>query len=94
VEKKTIVSYQTIPDVASKVRDFYLERGYSDKKYLESFEKWYLDNLDNKVQSIEDCFLVTLYVSVTMLEENYALVKLLFLISLGVNFYFAIRGLI
>jgi hypothetical protein len=94
VEKKKIVSYQTIPDVAGKVRDFYLERGYTDKKYLECFEKWYLDNLNLKVQTIEDCFLVTLYVSITLLEENYALVKLLFLISLGVNFYFAIRSLI
>lgn len=94
MEKKKIISYQTIPDVASRIRDFYLQRGYSDKKYIESFEKWYLSNLENKVQSIEDCFLVTLYVSISLLEENYALVKILFLVSLGANFYFAIRSLI
>lgn len=91
-----ILGQLTVEELSLLIRNFYLTRGFSDSKYLDSFEKWFLQNLDKPIETLENAFLKTMFVSSTVLETKYAKFKIIFCLSLLGNlsfiFYLLFRG--
>lgn len=78
----------TVEELSYLIRNFYLTRGFSDTKYLDSFEKWFLQNLDKPIETLENAYLKTMFVSSTVLEHNYSKFKVVFSISILTNLVF------
>lgn len=74
-----------LPELASSLRNFYLDRGFSDSKYILEFEKWCLTVLEKKIEKLEDCFVKTSHISFYLLTEKYRTLIFCFTVSSLLN---------